>query len=31
MIYLITYISLMVSGGGRLSIDYLIKRKMDKT
>jgi len=30
-IYLIGYISLMISGGGRFSIDYLIKRKMDKT
>ncbi|MBN4084779.1 DoxX family protein [Flavobacteriaceae bacterium AH-315-B10] len=30
-IYLIAYISLMISGGGRFSIDYLIKRKVNKT
>jgi len=28
-IYLIAYISLMISGAGRFSIDYLIKRKME--
>ena len=27
-IYLIAYISLMISGGGQFSIDYLIKRKI---
>ena len=30
-IYLIAYISLMINGGGRFSIDYLIKRKKVKT
>jgi len=30
-IYLIAYISLIISGGGRFSLDYLIKRKMDNT
>ncbi len=30
-IYLIAYITLMIGGGGRFSIDYLIKRKMRKT
>lgn len=29
--YLITYISLLISGGGRYSIDYLIKRNMNET
>lgn len=30
-VYLLIYISLLISGGGRYSIDYLIKRNRNKT